>query len=136
MIGDDIAAALPELRSEAESLLVDTCIIERAAGAALDATTHQTVTTWATVWSGPCRARVRAEGQSAVVAAELVSVLRVEVSLAVSTPAPLVGQRITIITATNDPSLAGVKVFVVGAPVGSQTVLRRVMTEKAQEADR
>lgn len=136
MIGNDIAAALPELRRESESLLVDACRIDRAAGGTLDPVTHQSVTTWEPIWSGPCRAKVRTEGQSAVVAAEPVSVLRVEVSLAVTTPAPHVGNRVTITNAVNDPALQDIETFVTGAPVGSQTVLRRVMTEKAQESDR
>jgi hypothetical protein len=48
MIGHDIAAALPELRAEAESLMVETCDIERMT-TVWDEEAQATTTTWVPV---------------------------------------------------------------------------------------
>ena len=55
MLGDDIAAALPDLRAQAESLMVDTCVIRRQNGTAPDPVTLAEVPVFEDVWSGPCR---------------------------------------------------------------------------------
>lgn len=56
MIGDDIAAALPELRAQAESMMVDTCVIERPTGSEPSPTPpFEMVDTYATVYEGKCR---------------------------------------------------------------------------------
>lgn len=55
MIGHDIAAALPELRAQAESLMSDCCSIDRAASV-WDEVAQKSVTTWTPVHAGvPCR---------------------------------------------------------------------------------
>lgn len=137
MIGDVIAAWLPDLRREAESLLIDTCLIERRTGqTSNDPGTGMSTPTYATYWSGPCRALVRSDTQPVPVGAELANVLHLEVSIAVDAPAPHIGHRITITAAVFDSSLAGAQVFVTGVPVGSQMILRRITAEKAQGADR
>lgn len=54
MIGHDVAAALPELRAQAESLMTATCDIDRAT-TAWDEDEQATVTTWASVHADiPC----------------------------------------------------------------------------------
>ena len=54
MIGDVIAAALPLLRASAESLMTDTCTIERLTQS-WDEAQQKTVTTWAPVHADvPC----------------------------------------------------------------------------------
>lgn len=54
MIGDDVAAALPEMRAHAVSLMRRTCTIERESGSEWDGT--KTVPTWIPVHEGiPCR---------------------------------------------------------------------------------
>ena len=55
-LGADIAAALPELRAQAESLMVDACTIRRATGeTTIDPVSLADVPVYAVVWSGPCR---------------------------------------------------------------------------------
>ena len=55
-LGYDIAAALPALRAQAESLMVDACEVSRATGATtLDPDTLEEVPVFAPVWSGRCR---------------------------------------------------------------------------------
>lgn len=128
MFGSDVAAALPELRREAESLMTDTCRIDRPTGSTLDPQNHQQVTIWALVWSGPCRARVTS--------ADRTETLRLQVSIPVDAPAPLVGHRITITDAVFDSSLEDEVVFVTEAPVSSQAVLRRLSAERGPDVDR
>lgn len=48
MIGQDVAAALPELRAQAESLMADVCDIERQSSAWSEVE-QKTVTTWVPV---------------------------------------------------------------------------------------
>ena len=56
MLGQEIAAALPELRAHAESLMVDACVIERATGeTTFDPVTLEEVPVYAPVHSGKCR---------------------------------------------------------------------------------
>ena len=54
MIGHDIAAALPELRAQAESLMVDRCDIDRLVSV-WDEAEQKTVTTWTSIHADvPC----------------------------------------------------------------------------------
>ncbi len=56
ILGDALTAALPELRQQAESLMVDSCTVTRATGATtLDPVTLAEVPVFAAVWSGACR---------------------------------------------------------------------------------
>ena len=55
MIGQDIAAVLPELRREAESLMVDAVLVERPSGTTIDPDTLAEVPTYSPVYAGPGR---------------------------------------------------------------------------------
>jgi len=56
MLGHDIAAALPELRAQAESLMVDACRVERPTGeTTLDPDTLAEVPVYEVVYEGKCR---------------------------------------------------------------------------------
>lgn len=55
MLGQDIAAALPRLRAEAESLMTDVAVIERLYDADLDPVTLQESSRWVLVQTTPCR---------------------------------------------------------------------------------
>lgn len=56
MLGHDIAAALPELRAQAESLMVDTLLIEDETGeTTIDPVTLAEVPEYAEVYAGPGR---------------------------------------------------------------------------------
>ena len=60
--GDDIAAALPELRVQAESLMTDTVLVERATGTqSMDPDTLEMTDDYATVHEGA--GRVQRSGQ-------------------------------------------------------------------------
>ena len=62
MLSDDIAAALPELRAHAESLMVDSCTITRRRldedgepVREMDPVTLELTDVWDEVWAGRCR---------------------------------------------------------------------------------
>lgn len=56
MIGDDLAAALPALREQAESMMRDTVLVERPDGPpVVDPVTHKVEPGWRTIYEGKCR---------------------------------------------------------------------------------
>ena len=57
MIGDDIAAVLPELRAQAESMMRDRVVIVRPVGVSTDPDTGQVTTSAETVYEGIARLR-------------------------------------------------------------------------------
>lgn len=59
-LGDAVTLALPELRAQAESMMVDTCVIKRPTGTA-SGSLGEDVTTYAdpAVYSGPCKVQDR-----------------------------------------------------------------------------
>ena len=118
MIGNDIAAALPELRAQAESLMADVCDIDRLT-TAWDEGEQATVTTWTPVHADvPCAldippANVRGLLTDEAVTAE-VPVVKVSVDVTGVEP----DDRVTI---------AGVGVvWVTHVPVRTNQVQRRL----------
>lgn len=63
-LGEDLAAALPELQAAAESMMVDTCTVRRPTGTGADPETGADITTYRepAIYSGPCRLQIR-QGQ-------------------------------------------------------------------------
>lgn len=59
MLGDDLAAVLPELQAQAESAMVTPCQVRRVTGVTPDPETGVDVTTYADVWSGMCKIQDR-----------------------------------------------------------------------------
>lgn len=56
MIGDDVAAALPELRAQAVSAMRDTVLVETATGeVVVDPVTNEVIPEFSTVYAGACR---------------------------------------------------------------------------------
>ena len=118
MIGHDIAAALPELRAQAESLMVEVCDIERMTQT-WDEGEQETVTTWAPVhMDAPCALDIPPATSRQLLTDEAVTsehpVVKVPVALTGIEP----DDRITI---------AGVGVvWVTHVPVRSNQVQRRL----------
>ena len=113
MLGEDVAAALPELRAHAESLMVDTILVERATGAVTtDATTLAEVPVYATVRAaGP--GRIQRPGalspNESVVGGFEFGIRAALAQLPLSATGILAGDRITVtaIGPTTDPDLLG-----------------------------
>lgn len=57
ILGDDIAAALPELRRQAESRMRSRCRVERANGEPVKGDDGELHTPTETIYEGPCRLR-------------------------------------------------------------------------------
>jgi len=116
-IGDDLAAALPELRAMAESLMRDTIRVERVVGVD-ESTGEATYETVYPVEQTPDRWRrgdggigkVQAyEAQEATpeVAGATIAVQRYAVHIPVGSCKPEIGLRVTILAAALDPNLTG-----------------------------
>ena len=73
MIGAAISAALPTLRANARSLMLDTCTIERLTSS-WDEALQKTVTTWATVHAAvPCHVEEPAASSRSLLTDEAVT---------------------------------------------------------------
>ena len=118
MIGHDIAAALPELRAQAESLMVETCDIERMTSA-WDEGAQETVTTWAPVHlDAPCALDIPPATSRALLTDEAVTA---------ESPMVKVSVALTGIEPDDRVTIAGVGVvWVTHVPVRSNQVQRRL----------
>jgi len=111
MLGEDIAAHLPELRAHAESLMVDTLTVQRQSGTTIDADTLVEVPLVTTVHTGP--GRVQRPGalspQDQVAVGFEFSVRAILAQLPLSATGILEGDRVTVtaIGPLTDPDLLG-----------------------------
>lgn len=112
MLGQDVAAALPGLRAEAESLMVDEVLVESATGeTTIDDVTLEEVPVWAEVYAGPCR--IQRPGalspQETVAGGFEFDVRSVLAQLPLSATGITAGDRVTVtaVADTTDPDLLG-----------------------------
>lgn len=132
MLGDDIAAALPGLRAEAESRMRETCLVRRPIGVEPDPMTGADVPVFAPdpVYTG--KARVKAENTQAR-AGESAGSTVVAQSPAVHIPwasaALLPGDVVDFAADTYTPRLQGLTFRVTGVHVGSDLTAQRVPVE-------
>lgn len=97
-IADSIGVALPELRAQAESLMVDTCVVKRPTGVTSGAL-GEDVTTYATpyVYDGPCKIQDRdLSPREAESGSSTADVLRSELHVPVSAGPFLTGDVVFI----------------------------------------
>ena len=125
MIGDDIAAALPELRAQAESLMRDGCVVERRTGRVMDDTTLEYVDSWSRVYEGPCRVKV-AGSAPAEASGRAYVITDAVLQLPIGPERFLDDDRVTITTASYDPDLAGVVLTVTSREVKTHATMRRL----------
>ena len=110
-LGSDIAAALPELRAQAESMMQDAVLIERQTGTTPDPVTLEEIPTWATVHEG--QARIQRTGQVSpseqVVGEVEFGINAVIVQMPLSAVGVKKGHRVTVtaVGASSDPDLLG-----------------------------
>lgn len=130
MIGDDLAAALPELRAQAESRMRDTCIVTGPGGEPAWDEGSGTYTTpdGATVYEGKCRVRQASPtGAQASPGDAAWSVDHAVVSLPVDgTDSIGPGHVIVITTAADEPSRAGWKFTVEAGHYQTDSTARRL----------
>lgn len=134
-LADDIAAALPTLRAEAESMMLDACRIERPGagqGVFNEATGQYDPPASTLVYEGPCRVQVT-DGlnvQDAQAGERLVTIQRLTLHLPVSTSAGVQVDDVAVMTvATYDDALLGRRYRVDGLHAKSGATARRVQVE-------
>ena len=129
-LGDDIARALPELRAHAESMMRDTCTVERHTGNGVwnPLTGLYTDDAPTVIYSGPCRVRnmlpnpQQADAGEAAWSSDLVYVhLPVAGSEGVSD-----GDVVRITSAANDAALVDLELAVTGLHVETNATDRRL----------
>ena len=135
MLGHDIAAALPELRAQAESLMTDACTITRAGsgGSTIDEATGAVVPpTGTTVYDGPCR--VQRPGTQTAPRADSggyeVGVDTIFAQLPIAATGIRRGDTFTV-TAASDPDLLGVDARVEANLAKTHATKRTLICEEA-----
>ena len=111
MLGHDVAAKLPEFRAQAESMMVDTILVERDTGSVtIDPVTLEEAPVWATVYEGKGRWQRPDTVAAESVAGEVEFGLnRVTVQLPMSATGLARGQRATCVASAFDPGLRFVR---------------------------
>jgi hypothetical protein len=131
-LGDDLAAALPGLRSQAESMMLDRCTVTRTStGSFNDVTGVETVGSTTTLYDGPCRFRMARGGGSPTDSGEAEWTLNgVTVSLPVSTSGDVrTGDAVTLTESAFDPDAVGTVAQVKGIHVQTYATARRLECE-------
>ena len=126
MIGDDIAAALPELRAQAESMMQDRCAITMPGARVWVDVSGTYSTTPAVLYAGQCRVQRPSAADRPASAGEAGYVLGdVVVSLPVTAPAVPVGAAVTVTESAHDPMLSGSVFSVLGPHRKTYATARR-----------
>lgn len=127
MIGDDLAAVLPELRAQAESMMRDTCVITaEVAGGWNDDTGTYDEPTQTTIYSGKCRLRMpRAAGARVESGAATWAVDDGVLSLPVDGSQAVTAGHVAVVTLSNDP-LGTVRVTVQATHAQTDSTARRL----------
>lgn len=134
MLGEDVAAFLPELRAQAESLMTAACAITRSGPLTWNPSTLQHESSTVSVYTGKCRVkRGGAQGSAETVADQTLTESAYAVHLpVVGSEGILVGDVVTITACPDDAEMVG-RVFTVEAsPAYSQGTARRVPVRESQ----
>ena len=107
-LGSALVAALPELRRQAVSRMLDACTVRRVTGDAVDDEGRVTPTYSAPLYAGACRVQTT-EGQERTpeVAGSTLTTQRYSVHVPIGAYQPEVGDVVEITAATLDPYLTG-----------------------------
>jgi hypothetical protein len=131
VIADDVSAALPILRAEAESLMLDACTISRKTGTSTDADGVVTDTYGDPFYSGKCKVQVRdVDPKNPEAGDRAYTILTLRVDVPVSVTGVETNDRITITGSTFDPDLVGRNFRVVAPFHGSLKTARRLPVEE------
>ena len=128
MIGDDIDAALPEMRAHAASLMRDGCRVERLAeGRTFDDATGEYAESWEPVYAGACRVQVAAtQPDESDTGGRGWVVTDAVVQLPVSGVDFRDNDRVTITGCLHDPAMVGVVLTVTSREVKTHATMRRL----------
>lgn len=132
-LGSDVAAALPELRVQAESLMVSTCTITRGGGAGVwNEATGAYDATATTIYSGPCRLIFRSNSVVRETDAQGQFLLEQEPQLSlpvVGSETVTVGDAVTITANPYDAAMVGLTLRIAGIHTQTQATARRFPVE-------
>lgn len=107
-MGAELSGVLPELRSMAESLMLDTCTAGVLGAAVTDPVTGVVTTPLTPLYEGVCKVQTYTPQESRPEVGESPrTVQRYAVHIPVGSYAPAVGHVVEIVTAALDPELAG-----------------------------
>jgi len=96
VIIDDVRAELPTMREQAESLMTDTCLVEREVKT-WDPVAKKSVTSWSTVHADlPCQLRMPAAMARTTVSDQVVTQTTPQVKVKHDTPGIQPDDRITV----------------------------------------
>ena len=134
MLGEAISAALPELRAQAESMMADTVLVERAnGGVTTDPVTLEETPTYDTVHTGPGRVQRPGTQPSETVAGEVeFGVSLVYVQLPLSVTGIRRNDRVTVMALgpDSDPDLLGLVATVQANLTKSHPTKRTLVCEE------
>lgn len=125
-LGAEIAAALPEMRLQAESMMQVSCTITIPAAGVWDETSGTYSTSLTLLYTGPCRVRRPNASDRQATAGEAGYVMGdVIVSVPVSAPVVPAGATITITASVHDPQMVGSAFTVLGPHGQTHSTARR-----------
>ena len=127
-LGDAVAAALPELRAEAESMMRDSCVITGPGGDPVwnDTTGQYETPAGSTVYSGKCRLRMpRTAGTRTEAGDATLAVDDGVLSLPVAGSEDVGSGHVAVVTLGNDP-MATITVTVQATHVQTDSTARRL----------
>jgi hypothetical protein len=133
VIGEDLAAALPELRAQAESLMVDTCTVTYIDGTTWDEDAGASVPNVVTVYSGKCRVQrsgAMSPREASTGTGYEVGIDAIVAQLPLSATGLKRGHTLTVNT-SQDPDLVGVKATVQSNLAKTHATKRTLVCEEA-----
>lgn len=126
MLGDAVAAALPELRAHAESVMSSTCKVERFDGFGdLDPVSNTQAEVWLLIYEGPCELRTpQNQSQQVFSGEQLVNRQHYIGKLPWATEGVIASDRLTILSA-EDPAQVGKAWIISSVFANTNSVARR-----------
>lgn len=110
MIGDVVNAVLPMMRADAESLMVDTCVVRRLVGVTTDPETAAEVETWVDIYTGPAKSQTyEAHEANPDAGGHEFTTQRYAAHFPVGAFTPQVGDVIEWTACRHDPALVGTR---------------------------
>lgn len=107
-LGSDLTAALPFLQSQAESLMVDSCIVDRPGEAVTDPDSGVVSPSYSPVYEGKCKVQLTAsQAGSPEAGGAVFNVQRARVDLPVGVGPIETGDRVRLTAGRFNPALVG-----------------------------
>ena len=126
MLGDAIREALPRLRLQAESLMIDSCTIVRPGPTTTDPDTGVKTTPTTTVYTGQCKVKApQRANQPTEVGGAVITVTPGEVHIPAGGPDLKVGDIVEVTASELQSTLVGDRYKVTGPFDGSFITARR-----------